>query len=771
VESAFELPLARLRPRDELFYVSRSRTVLATGRDGFLHGHGQQGLYVAETRLLSVHRYWMNGKAPEPVGISNVQEHSQIAYYIIESPTANPELLHGALGPGGAASTESIELKLARFVSDGVEEFVTLTNHTLQAATIKLELELDADFADPAETHGKRIQRGKIERRWQAESGGGELRWDYSAEHEYSHQGNSGKASLRRSCTVRLEGAESSPVFDEAKGRIQFSIELMPHAEWHCAVLISGGENDQRWEPAHRNGRFADASRYDTEGRRFLEETTQSTIEVPPLSFVVEHALEQARRDLIGLRLYDLDRDGGWVPGAGLPVYIALFGRDVLTAGWEASLFTTEIMRGALGILAATQATERNDWRDAEPGRFVHQMDTGPLPTLMYNPNGCYYGALTSPGFYPVVLSNLWHWTGDQELVRRFLDPALKGIAWLDRAAKQVRGFYAYQTRSEQGVKNQAWKDSYDAIVYPDGRQVEDPIAPTEFQAFAFASKVRMSELMWWLGEKDASRKLFDEAMELRSRFNEVFWMEEEGCFGMGLDSDGNLIRSVGSESAHAVAAGIVSPDRVSRTVERLFQPDLFSGWGLRTLSAAHPAFNPFSYHRGTVWPAEQAAFAMGLMRYGLDDRLHQLTKAQFEAASIFEYCRLPELFGGHQRDAEHPIPALYPHADSPQAWSASAVPCMVQAMLGLFPYAPLDVLFVDPHLPEWLPNLRLRQLRVGEATVDLRFRRAADGSSGYEVLDVRGKLRVIRQPSPWSFTTSFAERAVDAIASFLPGH
>ena len=766
-----DLPLARLRPRDELFYVSRSRTVLATARDGLIHGQGSQGLFLHETRLLSLYRYWLNGQRPEPVGVSNIEEHSQIAYYIIESPTANADLYRGALGPGGRASTETIELRLARFVSDGVEEQVTLTNHTQQTAAIRLELELDADFADVAETHGERMEQGRIQRIWRSSASGSELRWNYTATHEYSHQGNSGKANLNRGAIVRIEGAQSPPGYDAASSRIQFSIELAPHAEWHCGIVVSGEIETKRFDPTRHNMWFEDAAGYDAEKRKFLEQATQLGIEAPPLSSVVERAIEQARRDLIALRLYDLDQDGGWVPAAGLPVYIALFGRDTLTAGWQGSMFTTEMMRGALGVLAATQATERDDWRDAEPGRFIHQADIGPLPALMYNPHSRYYGSLTGPGFYPVVLSNLWHWTGDRALVRRFLDPALKGLRWLDQVAKQVDGFYAYQTRSEQGVKNQAWKDSYDAIVYPDGRQVKDPIAPTEFQAFAFAAKVRMSELLWWLDEKAGSRKFFEEAMELRARFNDAFWMEDEGCFGMGLDPEGNLIRSVGSESAHAVAAGIVNPDRAARTIERLFQPDLFSGWGLRTLSASHPAFNPFSYHRGSVWPAEQAAFAMGLMRYGLYDRLHRLAKAQFEVASVFEYCRLPELFSGHQRDANHPIPALYPHADSPQAWSASAVPCIIQAILGLFPYAPLDALFIDPHLPEWLPNLRLRQLRVGAATVDLRFHRKGDGSSGYEILDLRGKLRVIRQPSPWSLTTNSAERAMDAIRSFLPVH
>ncbi len=766
------LPLARLRPRDQIFYVSRNRTVLATARDGFIYGADLQGLFVCQTRLISVYRYWINGEAPQPVGVSNIEEHNQIAYYVVASPTADKGLFRGALGPGGRAATESIELRLARFVSDGLEEDVHLINHTLHKAPLTLELEVDSDFADPMETPETRQQHGRLDRSWSQAKGRSEIHWKYSAEHRYSHQGNDGVATLVREASLKLSHPAGAPTFDEGRKRIRFDLELEPHQEWRCSIAIAAKIDGKDYEPQQYGGQFTSETKYEKAYHQFLDDSAEMSQDEPPLAAVVRHAFEQAKRDLLGLRLFDLDRpNSGWTVAAGLPVYIAVFGRDTLTTSWQSSLLGNGMMRGTLAYLAETQGTERNDWRDEQPGRIVHQMDTGPLATLMYNPNARYYGSITGPGFYPVVVSNLWHWTGDLELVRPFVEPALKGLEWLEREAKGVRGFYAYQTRSDQGVKNQAWKDSIDAIVYPDGSQVKDPIAPTEFQAFVFAAKVRMSELLWWLGDKAGSRKFFDEAISLRDRFNEAFWIEEEHCFGMGLDPDGALIRSVGSESAHAIAAGIVRPDRVEQTITRLFQPDLFSGWGLRTLSDRHPAFNPFSYHRGSVWPAEQAAFSMGLMRYGAHARLHQLEKAQFETAALYEYCRLPELFSGHGRDAEHPMPALYPRADSPQAWSSSAVPCMLQALLGLFPYAPLRALFIDPHLPEWLPAFQLRNIRVGDAAVDLDFRRTEDGDTDYRVLDVRGKLHVIRQPSPWSLTADLPERLIDALTSLLPGH
>ncbi|HEU5103154.1 MAG TPA: hypothetical protein VFU22_29235, partial [Roseiflexaceae bacterium] len=421
--------------------------------------------------------------------------------------------------------------------------------------------------------------------------------------------------------------------------------------------------------------------------------------------------------------------------------------------------------------LARWQGTEVNDWRDEQPGRMLHEAHTGPLELLNFNPRSRYYGSITTSAFYPVVVSELWHWTGDKDLVGEVLGPALQGLKWLDTYGDlDGDGFYEYQTRSTQGNQNQAWKDSGDAIVYEDGSQVEAPIATCEEQAFAYIAKLHLSEVLWWFGEIDRARRLYHEGSELKQRFNDVFWMDDAGFFALGLDSQKRLIGSITSNPGHCIATAIVDQALVQRTADRLFVDDLFSGWGVRTLSANHPAYNPYSYHRGSVWPVEQATFALGFLRYGLHQYVERISRAQFEAAALFDYYRLPELFSGHARDADHPFPALYPQANWPQAWSASAVFCFVQALLGLYPYAPLKLLLVDPHLPGWLPELTLHNLRVGTATTSIRFYRTDNGASDYQILDTHGTLHVVRQPSPWSLTASFGERLRDMLASLLPG-
>ena len=354
--------------------------------------------------------------------------------------------------------------------------------------------------------------------------------------------------------------------------------------------------------------------------------------------------------------------------------------------------------------------------------------------------------------------------------MRPFVEPALRALRWLDEDARTLRGFYAYQTRSRDGVRNQAWKDSSDAIVYADGSLVEPPIATCEEQGFVYLAKLHMSEVLWWLDERDHAKKLYHEAEELKARFNEAFWMEDAGYFAMGLDSQGGQITSIGSNAGHCIATAITEKALVERTERRMLSDDMFSGWGVRTLSSQHPAFNPYSYHLGSVWPVEQGTFAIGFMRYGLHEAVERISRAQFEAAALFDAFRLPELFSGHARDAQHPFPSHYPGANSPQAWSASAVFSLLQAMLGLYPYAPLHLLLLDPHLPEWLPEITLRNVRVGDAVATIRFYRKNDGASDYHIVDTTGSLHVLRQPSPWSLTATFAERLVDALKSLLPG-
>lgn len=591
-------------------------------------------------------------------------------------------------------------------------------------------------------------------------------------EQPWQHHGDLGVARVHRALAVRVRRSDSTPSWQH--GQLTFRTALPPRGRWH-ACLDYVPFIDGEWLVLRYGCRSfrPTGNEYDDKRQALLAEAARfRSPQAQMLAPVVIGALEQAKHDLAALRLHDADHgEQAWVMSAGLPTYIALFGRDTLTAAWQAALACPALMRGALLELERWQGRAVDDWRDEQPGRMLHEAHTGPLEALNVNPRARYYGSVTTSAFFPVVVSELWHWTGDRDLVGPLARTALRALDWLDRYGDlDGDGFYEYRTRSEHGVRHQAWKDSDDAVVYEDGAQVEPPIATCEEQGFVYLGKLHLAEVLWWLGDRDQARRLHREAGALKDRFNERFWLPYEGFFALGLDADKRPIRSITSNPGHCLATGIVDTRLAEPTADRLLSRDLFSGWGIRTLSSEHPAYNPYSYHRGSVWPVEHGTFAVAFMRYGLAEHLHAVCRAQFEAARLFPFYRLPEALSGHPRDEDHPFPALYPQANSPRAWSASAVFCFVQALLGLYPYAPLRALLVDPHLPEWLPEIAIEHLRVGEAVVSLHFFRKPDGSSDYRVTDQRGRLHVVRQPSPWSLTASTTERLVDALTSLLPG-
>jgi glycogen debranching enzyme len=763
--------LVRLRPRDDTLYAAQGHAVLATGRDGFICGGADHGLFVHQTRLLSLYRHLIDGEPPRPVALSNVEQHTWLGYYIALPPGVEQGRDYGS-GQMDAVSEQTIELRLSRYVGDGLHEDIDVTNFTRRGAAFELTLEVDADFADIDETKWGREQTGETRREWRAAGNASELHFDYTVERAYSNQEGAGTKRLHRGLLLRVENSTSAPAY--AGQRISFRVELEPQGAWHaCVNLIPF--IDGRWLETNYGCRSFAGTRNEYDRRRRIYLTEATRFRAPrdeTLTPVVVGALEQAKRDLASLRLYNLDHgERAWTTAAGLPIYVALFGRDSLTAAWQAAVVSPDMMKGTLPELARWQGTEVNDWRDEQPGKMLHEAHDGPLKVLNVSSRRRYYGSITTSGFYPVAVSELWHWTGDRELVRPLVEPALKALKWLDEYGDlDGDGFYEYQTRSEQGVKHQAWKDSADAIVYEDGTQVEPPVATCEEQGFAYLAKLHMSEVLWWLDEKDAAKRLFREAAELKKRFNEAFWMEDEGFFALGLDARKRQIKSVTSNPGHCLATAIVDDALVPRAARRLIADDLFTGWGVRTLSSSHPAYNPYSYHRGSVWPVEHGTFAVAFARYGYHKVVELIARAQFEAAALFDFYRLPELFSGHPRDSDHPFPAFYHRACSPQAWSASAVFSMLQAMLGLYPYAPLNMLLVDPQMPDWLPEITLEGLRVGDATVTIRFYRRADGRGDYEVLDKRGSLHVLRQPSPWSLTAGYAERLKDVLTSLLPG-
>jgi glycogen debranching enzyme len=438
--------------------------------------------------------------------------------------------------------------------------------------------------------------------------------------------------------------------------------------------------------------------------------------------------------------------DGGGIIAAGIPWYVAVFGRDSLITAHQMLTLTPDPARDGLRVLAAYQGTEVDDWRDEEPGKILHEIRRGELARSGELPHTPYYGSVDSTLWFLIVLAQHFRWTNDLGFVKELLPAADRALRWIDEYGDQDGdGFVEYRSRSPSTLTNHGWKDSPDSVTHADGSLAEPPVALAEVQGYVYLAKTRMADLFAALGDHDRAVRLRDEAIVLRRRFDEAFWMEDEQYFAMALDGDKRQVRTVTSNPGHGLYCDIVETTKAEAVARRLFEPDLFSGWGIRTVSKTAASYNPMSYHNGTVWPHDNALIAAGLKRYGFVDATNRIATAMFEVAAHADYMRLPELFCGFSRRDPSP-PVGYPAACAPQAWAAGAPFLLLQAMLGISAHANENLLTVNkPHLPRWLGRVELRNLRVGEAALSLEFHREGDVTS-FSLLSKEGDVRVVME-------------------------
>jgi glycogen debranching enzyme len=733
-----------------LLYAWHGHSLLVTDRAGAISGEGLQGLYEHDVRLLSRYRLLVHSRPPRLDALSAVDLYSTLAYYVAP-PTAE--------GGGDEEGDRQLLIRVARFVGRGLHEDVELTNHGLNTARLELAWEVAADFADYMEQRsgGTRQQHGPVATSWRlTPRGEGELCF------EYQHP------KLHRGTLIRFRATGATPT-REAE-RVAYAFELGPQERRRLCVLIAPIVDGAVQEPLHGCGAFGTLA---TELDRARRTWAAGATRLETSTAVVQQAWDRAVADLAGLALGDGQTPAERLtPAAGVPHYVTLFGRDALTTCGQSLLVSARLAEGALRLLARHLGTKDDDFYDEQPGRVPQQVRDDPLAVLGLTTFLQDYGDYAAPCAYLVLLGGYHLVTGNKETTREFLEPAKRVLDWLDqRADLDGDGFLEYKTRSPKGQWHQGWKDSRNGVVYADGRQVEPPVAGSEIQGYWYAAKLLMAEVFLALGESARAFEQFRQASELKQRFNERFWMEDQRFIAFGLDAQKRQITSIASNAGHCLATGIVAKEHAADVVRRLMAPDLFSGWGIRTLSSDNPAYNPFKYHLGSVWPAENATTAFGMKRYGFAAECNAVAKGIFDATAVFEHHRLPEVFGGLPRDPEHPHPGLYPDACAPQAWSASAIVWLIQAMLGLWTYAPLGVVIVEPELPAWLPELTLRGLRVGRGSLSIQFCRSAGGGTHYRVLEQQGGIRVLRQAPPETLDVGPATRLRELVESLLPGH
>jgi glycogen debranching enzyme len=721
------------------------------------------GLYAGDTRVVSCLALRVNGARPVLLRTGSAGNFRGT----IQMTNADTESYHEDRKRDPAAvglARRSLGISRERVLSGAMYEKVTVSNFTLQPEHTVIELAVDVDDADIFEVRGRRREpRGRQMPILLRDDGRVTFRY----------RGLDHRTRCTYVAASHPAAMEMVPEPSDGAIVLRWEQDIAPGAsfsvDWRIWTALSGvqtssdGDGDGRRPTtagahARRAGRQSgngqavdpaepmaifpnppaiDAARRDAEYREWEATSAAVSSDNDLFDLVVSRSLD----DLRLLTTTGPTAAERYV-AAGIPWYTTLFGRDALITGLETLAFRPGIAIDALEVLAARQATTVDDWREAQPGRILHELRTGEMARTGELPYTPYYGSVDATPLWLILLAEVYDWTGRRDLVDRLWPNALAALSWIDDYGTGPSGFVTYSRLSPQGLVNQGWKDSGDSVQDRDGRLIEAPIALAEVQGYVFEAKLRMARLARMRGELDLANRLEDDATRLQAAFEKAFWLPDRHFYAMALGRDGRLADAIGSNPGHCLWSGIVSRERAADVANRLGQPDMDSGWGIRTFASGQPGYNPIGYHTGTVWPHDNALIIAGLKRYGFHDAANSLIGKIFESAQRFDDYRLPELFCGFSRTPVDP-PVPYPVACSPQAWSAGSSLHFLQSMLGLHANAELHELELrQPHLPAWLTRVTISNLRVGDASVDLLFHNWR-GMTSAEVLKKRGDLAI----------------------------
>ncbi len=712
--------------------------VLISEADAQMSSTKEQGYFASDTRYVSGYRIKLGRATPVLLNSSAVKPCSARFEF------TNPELVVSS----GPLAAETIELRLDRAIGNGLHEDYDLKNHSGTAVDVDLEVSIESDFADIFDVKSHTlIRRGMLQ-----------SKWDETSQHLSTRYEN---GDFTRSIQFKVDKASSPTEF--ANGGLLWRVRLEPGQSWHTCLLWA---IDKGAGIVKRPGRQCHALRgHDTTHRRnqlqWVANACRFSTDDPEVTAIAAQAVS----DLSSLRIHLHDevaaswkkgekaRSGSeiesWVPAAGIPWFISLFGRDSLIVSLQTLALSPRFALGALRALGSLQAEGYDDERDMQPGKIEHEIRHGELASLHLIPHTPYYGTHDATSLYVWTAAEAWRWHGDRSELDAVRPHVERALSWIDTDGDIDKdGLQEYKTRAKKGgYYNQGWKDSGEAIVHADGTLASLPIALCELQGYVVAAKRSWAGILADVyHETTLAARLRSEADRLEELIETRFWWEEEKTYYLGLDGDKNPIASISSNPAHLLWAGAVASDRAPLVANRLLEPDMWSGWGIRTLSDAHPSYNPFSYQLGSVWPHDNAVAVAGMRRYGLNQQAGKVTRAILDAAERFLTARLPELFAGLQR-TEGSFPVQYLGANVPQAWASGAVVHLLTALLGLNADAPGRSLILDPALPDWLGQLSVANLQVGNASVDVSVRRESDGSHSLEVTHQKGELEVRLEP------------------------
>jgi glycogen debranching enzyme len=704
--------------------LSHGSTFLVVGPDGSIDPDGVQGLYSDDTRFVSRYELRLNGRPLEALAMA------RLSFRRARWTLVPPRIVL----PDGRRAESGVTVTLDRAVAARrLHEDLVVRCYGREPVGLMLSLALESDFADIFEVRTERWQRRTdVATLWSPRDG--------RLDTVYRRDG------FVRRCLVRFTPAGSQ--VSHANGQLRFPVDLAPGGEWRICLqydLIPGQGLRPRMAACPLEG-GAPVDRAERLHRRWHSTAARAVPADPRLRI----AFAQAVDDFAALRLYDHDfSQDVWLPAAGIPWFVAVFGRDSIIASLQAMPVHPLFAIGTLQKLAQWQARVDDPVKDAEPGKICHEMRVGEWSHFGTVPHSPYYGTADATPLYLLLLAETYRWLGDLHLLQPFRAAAERCLEWIDQHGdRDGDGLQEYAPRTPAGYRNHCWRDAEDGVLDERGDFPEHPIGTCDLDPLVYAAKLAIADLYDGWGERQRARTLRDDARALRERYIAAYWLEDEQWLAFALDGRKRRIRTVTSLPGHVLWSGILDQRRAAAVADRLMQPDLFSGWGLRTLSTQHPSYDPHSYQRGSVWPHDTMIAAAGFARHGMVHEAWRLIDGLLGAVVCLDRQQMPELFAGLPR-APLDAPVPYIRANVPQAWAAGSIFHAVRILLGLEADVPAGKVYVDPLLPPWCPQLRLENVRIGAQRFTFDARRGADGECRLDVDSTNGPLRAVQGRPP----------------------
>jgi glycogen debranching enzyme len=674
---------------------------------GDMSEHGALGLFFRDTRSLSTWQLMINGAKTEPLAVN------------VSSPFSATFVSRAQPKPSQADST--ILVFRSRYLGVGMREDIRIKNYGFEASYCLIEYVIASDFADLFAVKEGRVKKEQAD----------------NCVYKVDQENNAIRCSFKKGSITK--GVEISPSFQAKldEGLLRFEVVVPARSDWVGCIEVKPIIGDSVLRTKYPCGDSVDRS---SPTQRFNKWRAQVPV-VECNQQWLPQIIQRSMEDLGALRIFDPDFPDRSVIAAGAPWFMTVFGRDSILTSWMALLADPDLALGVLQTLARFQGKEVNPANDEQPGRILHEMRFGDSVDLSLGGGSVYYGSVDATPLFVMLLGELRKWGLARELVDELLPHADRALEWIQNYGDlDGDGYVEYMRLSDRGLINQGWKDSFDSIRYSNGELAKPPIALCEVQGYVYGAYLARAHFAKEVGDEKTARHYTELAAQLRKNFNEDFWLEDKGWLAIGLDPEKKPIDSLASNMGHCLWTGILDREKAEVVAKRLLSPEMFTGWGIRTLASSMGGYNPISYHCGSVWPHDNSIIAAGLMRYGFVEEALKVVMAIFDTARYFEG-RLPELFGGIDK-SEFPTIVSYPTSCSPQAWASAAPLLAIRTILHFEPWVPQNKLWVAPNLPDDISLLKVERIPLAGSQVTITVEK-----SNLEIDGLPSNIELIKEP------------------------